>query len=139
MVPILGTMFLQNFVVNITNDYSGVEKEALMTLNISSNFAAANASINGDLPKQTNPVSTTFGYNPPIGLPLAVDMVSQVPVIQANLGYQGFANFTLSQTSNIVMGYSSDCSTGGGLGSKSCEASPNFATNYWNESYGSPV
>lgn len=37
------------------------------------------------------------------------------------------------------MGYASNCSTGSGYGSKSCEASPNYATNYWNESYGSPV
>lgn len=66
VIPIMGSMFLQNFVVNVTNDYSGIEKEALMTLNVSSQFAATNANINNDIPVQNTTVSSTFGYIPAI-------------------------------------------------------------------------
>lgn len=59
--------------------------------------------------------------------------------MQADLGYQGFENFTLSQTSNFFMAFSDDCKKGTGTGSGSCEKSPDYATNYWNESYGSPI
>lgn len=110
VLPILGSMWLQNFNANFTNDYSGVEKSSLLTLNASTLFNTTNSGINRDTPTQNTSITNAFGYLPEyITLPITVDQNSQIPVVKANFGYQGFANFTFSQTSNLMMAYASNC------------------------------